>query len=46
MALRRQLQDLREEIKNKDEEIFNLKRDIRNTKHFEFEAENNILMNE
>jgi hypothetical protein len=46
MALRRQLQDQREEIKNKDEEISNLKRDIRNTKHFEFEAENNILMNE
>jgi hypothetical protein len=46
MALRRQMQDLKEELRTKEEELFNCKRDIRNTKHIEFETENNILMNE
>lgn len=46
MALRRQIQDQKEEIRQKDEEIFALKRDVRNTKHSEFETENGILMNE
>ena len=46
MALKRQISDLKEDIRVKDEELLNLKRDIRNTKHSEYEAENNILMNE
>lgn len=46
MALRRQIYDQKEEIKQKDEELFQIKRDVRNTKHMEYEAENNILMNE
>jgi len=46
MALRRQIQDQKEEIRQKDEELFHLKRDARNTKHMEHEAENGILMNE
>lgn len=40
------MQDLKEELRTKEEELFNCKRDIRNTKHIEFETENNILMNE
>ena len=46
MALRRQIQDLKEDVRVKDEELLNIKRDIRNTKFREFETENNILMNE
>lgn len=46
MALRRQIQDLKEDVRVKDEELLNIKRDIRNTKFHEFETENNILMNE
>lgn len=46
MALRRQINDLKEDVRVKDEELLNLKRDIRNTKYAEFETENNILMNE
>lgn len=46
MALRRQIQDLKEDVRIKDEELLNIKRDIRNTKFHEFETENNILMNE
>jgi chromosome segregation ATPase len=46
MALKRQITDLKENVKVKDEELLNLKRDMRNTKYSEFESENNILMNE
>lgn len=46
MALKRQITDLKEDVRAKDEELLNLKRDIRNTKYAEYEAENNILMNE
>lgn len=46
MALRRQVQELKEDVRVKDEELLNIKRDIRNTKFNEFETENNILMNE
>jgi chromosome segregation ATPase len=46
IALRRQIYDQKEEIKQKEEELFHVKRDVRNTKHMEYEAENNILMNE
>jgi hypothetical protein len=35
MALKRQIHDIKEEAKAKDEEIFHLKRDVRNTKHTE-----------
>ena len=46
MALKRQINDLKEDVRVKDEELLILKRDMRNTKHAEFEAENSILMNE
>lgn len=46
MALKRQITDLKEDVRIKDEELLTIKRDIRNTKHAEFESENNILMNE
>lgn len=46
MALRKQITDLKEDLRAKDEELLNVKRDIRNTKHLEYESENTILMNE
>lgn len=46
MALRKQVHDLKEELRVKNKDLAAMKRDIRSTRLFESEAENNVLVNE